>query len=173
MRRVRYSVAMSLDGFIAGPRGEYDWIVMDPAVDFAEFAKQFDTVLMGRKTFELTRTRGGTGGVPGMRNYVFSRTLAAKDHPAVVVVKDAAATVAALREEAGRDIWLMGGGALFGSLLEQGLVDTVELGVVPILLSEGIPVLPPPARRARLELVESKAFPTSGTVRLSYRVRRG
>jgi dihydrofolate reductase len=171
MRRVRYAVAVSLDGYIAGPAGEYDWIPMDPSIDFAAFFKPFDTVLMGRKTFETTLSRGPPGGMPGMTNYVFSRTLAARDHPKMTVAADAATTVAALRAEAaGKDIWLMGGGVLFRSLADAGLVDTVELSVVPILLGGGIPLVPPGPKRVPLELTESKTFP-SGRVSLSYSIR--
>ena len=74
MRRVRYSVAMSLDGYIAGPTGEFDWIPVDPDIDFAALFKDFDTVLMGRKSYEAARKQGGYG-MPGPKAYVFSRTL--------------------------------------------------------------------------------------------------
>ena len=74
-RLVRYQVAVSLDGFIAGPNGEYDWIVMDPSVDFAALYKEFDTVIMGRKTYEVANAQGGSGTMPGMEVFVFSRTL--------------------------------------------------------------------------------------------------
>src|SRR5262249_13421598 len=122
MRRVRYSVASSLDGYVADQEGGYDWIVKEPAIDFAAFYKTIDTVLMGRKTFEVALHQGPKGGMPGMRVYVFSRTLRAQDYPDVTVVADdAAATVAALRAEDGKDIWLMGGGVLFRSLLGAGL----------------------------------------------------
>jgi dihydrofolate reductase len=171
MRKVRYSVAASLDGYIAGPHGEYDWIVMDPAIDFAAFLKTIDTVLMGRRTFEVALRHGG-GGMPGIRTYVFSRTLRADDHPRVTMVAaDAASTVAALRAEDGKDIWLMGGGVLFNSLLEAGLVDTVEVAVVPVLLGQGIPLLPGSGSRSRLELTKTETFP-SGIVLLNYAVRR-
>lgn len=81
MRRIRYQVACSLDGYIAGPNGEYDWIVMDPEIDFKEIFSQFDTLLMGRRTFEATGA-----AFPGMHVVVFSRTLQQADHPGVTVV---------------------------------------------------------------------------------------
>jgi dihydrofolate reductase len=170
MRRVRYSVAMSLDGYIAGPADEHDWIIMDPTIDFAGVFKDFDTALIGRRTFDLMRRQGTPGGMLGMRNYVFSQTLRGEDFPGVTVVSgDAAATVAALRSETGKDIWLMGGGLLFRSLHEAALVDAVEAAVVPVLLGQGIPLLPPPARPLRLGLVETRTYP-SGIVSLSYSV---
>ena len=88
MRRIRYAVAMSLDGYIAGPKGEVDWIIMDPEIDFKALFSQFDTMLLGRKTFEAVLKQGGAGGMPGLRTYVFSRTLRQKDHPDVTVVAE-------------------------------------------------------------------------------------
>lgn len=173
MRRVRYSVATSLDGCIAGPNGEYDWIVMDPAIDFAAFFKDFDTVLMGRRTFELALGQGSGGAQPGMRTVVFSRTLCASDHPGVTLVADGAErAVAALKAEPGKDIWLMGGGVLFRSLLDARLVDTVEVGLIPVLLGQGIPLLERGPRAATLRLTESRTLP-SGIVMLSYLVHQG
>lgn len=167
MRRVRYSVAISLDGYIADPNGGFDWIIMDPAIDFEAFFGGIDTVLMGRLTYELS-LRQGRGGMPGMRTYVFSSTLDAADHPNVTIVAhDAAGTVQRLRAQDGKDIWLMGGGELFRSLLEARAVDTVEVGVIPILLGRGIPFLPATERSAKLELNGHEAFPT-GIVLLRY-----
>src|SRR2546427_8583941 len=79
-RRLRYHVAVSLDGFIAGPNGEYDWIVMDPSIDFAALFKQFDTAVMGRKTDEVLTAQGGHGAMPGLDVVGFSRTLPAAAH---------------------------------------------------------------------------------------------
>ena len=87
-RLVRYQVAVSLDGFIAGPSGEYDWIVMDPAIDFAALYKEFDTVIMGRKTYELASAQGGHGAMPGMEVVVFSRTLRPATYPGVRILND-------------------------------------------------------------------------------------
>ena len=78
-RRVRYAVAMSLDGFIAGPSGEADWIVMDPEIDFKAIYSQFDTLVMGRRTFEVVKAAGGGGSTPDMQVFVFSRTLRQED----------------------------------------------------------------------------------------------
>src|SRR6059058_5054196 len=123
MRRVLYRVAASLDGFIAGPHGEIDWIVPDPTVDFASVYAGVDTVLLGRRTYEMTLQPGAPPWPAGWRIYVFSRTLDPAQHPAVTVVSEnIAATVGALRSEQGRDIWLFGGGGLFASLLTAGVV---------------------------------------------------
>ena len=167
MRRVRLSVAMSLDGYIAGPNGESDWIVMDPDIDFGSLMGSFDTVLLGRKTYEVTRRQGG-GGMPGMKVYVFSRTLRQADCPGVIVSDHPAETVAALKAAEGKDIWLFGGGALFRSLLELGLVDSVEVAVIPVLLGGGLPLLPSPASRSTLRLVNHRIYPKTGTVLLEY-----
>lgn len=106
-RRLRYGVAVSLDGFIAGPNGEYDWIVMDPSIDFAAMYKEFDTAVMGRKTYEVLTAQGGHGALPGLDVVVFSRTLPAATHPGVRIVNDdPRKVVATLKTKPGRDIWL-------------------------------------------------------------------
>lgn len=170
MRRVRYAVAASLDGFIAGPNGEADWIVIDPGFDFNALYNEFDTLLLGRRTYE-TVAKAGRAGMPGMRTFVCSRTLRPADRPGVTVLgDDSEQEVAALRREAGKDIWLFGGGGLFGSLLDAGLVDTVEVSIVPILLGGGIPLLPPPAGRAKLKLTAHQVYEKTGTVWLEYAV---
>jgi dihydrofolate reductase len=168
-RRVRYSVAVSLDGFIAGPKGEFDWIIMDPTHDFEAYFKQFDTFLLGRRTFEVTR-QGGAGGVTaGTQTIVFSRSLRQSDYPDVMITSQVAKTISRLKKEPGKDIWLFGGGELFRSVLDAGLVDTVEVAVVPILLSQGVPLLAAGARSPALQLTDTRTLP-SGTVMLSYDV---
>jgi dihydrofolate reductase len=167
-RRVRYSVAASLDGFIAGPNGEADWIIMDPTLDFGELFKQFDTLLMGRRTFEFA-AQGGGESMAGMETIVFSRTMRQSDHPKVTIADDLIKTIAALKKKPGKDIWLFGGGLLFRSMLDAGLVNTVEIALVPVLLGQGVPLLPPGARSPTLQLTASKSLPT-GIVLLSYAV---
>ena len=171
MRRLRYSVATSLDGYIAGPDGEYDWIIMDTSIDFTALFKEFDTVLMGRRTFELVLRQGSGGAMPGMQVIVFSRTLSASEYPAVTVMDcRAEEAVASLKAKPGKDIWLFGGGVLFRSLLDAQLVDTIEVAVMPVLLSQGIPLLPKGQRSTELRLSECKTLP-SGIVMLSYRLK--
>jgi dihydrofolate reductase len=170
MRRVRYVVAMSLDGYIAGPNGEVDWIIMDPEIDFQALFEQFDTFLMGRRTFE--GMGGAGGGGQGAQTIVFSSTLRQEDFPNVTIVSENPVDVLAdLRSKPGKDIWLFGGGLLFRSFLEARLVDAVEVSVVPVLLGEGIPLLPskPSSERFRLKLAGSRMYKT-GIVSLEYAV---
>ena len=170
MRRVLYRVAASVDGYIAGPRGEVDWIVQDPAVDFAKLYASVDTVLLGRRTYELTRQPDAPAWPQGWQVYVFSRTLPSEAHPGVTVVRAGAGTrVAALRAAPGREIWLFGGGSLFRSLLRAKQVDVVEVLVVPVLLGGGIPLLEPGAQRTQLALEQVEKYP-SGLLSLRYRV---
>lgn len=171
MRPVRYNVAATLDGYIAGPGGEYDWIPHEPTVDFAAIFAAVDTVLLGRRSYEVARGQPGAPWPPGSRVYVFSRTLDPADHPGVTVVRDdAAAAVAALRAEPGSgEIWLFGGGTLFGTLLAAGQVDAVEVSVAPVLLGGGVPLLPPGVPRTALQLTWSHVYP-SGMVALHYAV---
>ena len=139
---------------------------MDPDIDFRALMAAFDTALLGRKTYEATRHHGG--GMPGMQAYVFSRTLRQADCPGVIVSDRPAETIAALKSKPGKDIWLFGGGSLFGSLLELGLVDAVELAVLPVLLGAGLPLRPQPASQAKLRLVKHRIYQKTGTVSLEY-----
>lgn len=171
MRRIRYQVAVSLDGYIAGPNGEFDWIPADPDVDFAATFAQYDTLLMGRRTFEIT-VRAGRAAMPGMKTVVCSRTLDPAHHPDVTIVGDGLVqAVTELKRSPGKDIWLFGGGQLFRTLLEAGLVDTVEPAVVPVLLGGGIPFLPETSARARLALTGQRVYEKSGIVALEYAVQ--
>jgi dihydrofolate reductase len=173
MRRLRYGVAVSLDGFIAGPNGEYDWIVHDPNIDFAAMFAEYDTLLMGRGTYEVATGEGKTWDSFGQQWVVVSTTLKPEDHPNVTILSNGVTeAVAAMKAQPGpapqKDIWLFGGGVLFRSLLDAELVDTIEVGLQPVLLGSGIPLLPEGNRRS-LQLTTSKVMP-SGIVMLTYSV---
>jgi dihydrofolate reductase len=162
---------MSLDDYIAGPIGEADWIIMDPDIDFGALFDQFDTFLVGRRTFEGMAGAGG-GGQPGVQTIVFSRTLRQRDYPNLTIVSEnPEQALADLRAKPGKDIWLFGGGALFRSLLEARQLDTVEVSVIPVLLGEGISLLPrePSSERFKLKLASSGMFKT-GIASLEYAV---
>jgi len=162
---------MSLDGFIADSRDRVGWMIGDPGYDSRPFFASIDSVLIGRRSYEVMLTQG-VRTYPGLHTYVFSRTFKPSDYPEVTVVgDDGIAAVAELRAGRGKDIWLCGGGQLFRSLLDADLVDTVELGVSPILLGQGRSMLPALTRIQRLRLTHHEAFP-SGLLVLHYDVVR-
>jgi len=163
---------MSLDGYLSGPNGEVDWIVMDPEIDFTGMMARFDTLLMGRGTFEAGQAMGGGPAMPGVTSIVVSRTLRQEDHPDLTIIaEDVGGAVSRLRAGPGKDIWLFGGGVLFRSMLDLGLVDIVEVAVIPVLLGGGIPLLPGRSEQTALRLVSSKVYEATGTVWLEYAVQ--
>jgi dihydrofolate reductase len=172
VKKLCYSVAMSLDGYIAGPKGEADWIVVDPEIDFRALFARFDTILIGRKTYEWMRASHGGPATPGMQTWLFSTTLKPKEKAGVTLVADKVKErLTARKKEPGKDIWLMGGGSLFSSLLGMKLVDRVETAIVPVVLGGGIPFLLPPARKTKLKLEKQRVYEKSGIVSLEYAVK--
>ena len=143
---------------------------MDPEIDFKELFARFDTVLLGRKSYEAARQQGGGGGMPGMKSFVFSTTLRQADCPGATVSSDPRETVRALKQQPGKAIWLFGGGSLLRSLLELGLVDQVQVGIVPVLLGDGLPLVEHPAKLAKLRLTKHRVYAKTGTVLLDYEV---
>jgi len=171
MRQLVYSVATSLDGFIAGPKGEFDWIIQDPTIDFGEIFAGFDTLVMGRRSYELMLREGRSPREFGMNVFVASTTLdPARHHDVNIVAADLARIVAGLKDASGKDIWLFGGGTTFRSLLDAGLVDRVDVSIIPVLLGGGIPLVPE-GRRWPLRFKDSRTFP-SGIVSLAYLIAR-
>jgi dihydrofolate reductase len=169
MRRLRYNVAMSLDGFIADSQHRFDWIPNDDTVDFAALFARVDTYILGRRTYETVLANGEAPWNPGARVYVVSSTLAAGPRGAVTVVRDDPVALArSLRREAGDgEIWLFGGGQLFATLLAAKQVDTVEVTVVPVLLGGGVPVVAFLPQRMPLVFTRSHVY-SSGMIALYY-----
>ena len=171
MRRLRYSVAATLDGFIADPDGGYDWIIMDEAIDFAAMFAEFDTFVMGRKTWDVSAPAEFGDMFGGKEVIVFSRTLTIAPRPGVTIVNTSPVdTVRELKQKPGKDIWLFGGGSMFRTLVDAGLVDTVEVAIMPVLLSQGVPLLTPGARITGMKLDKCETLPKSGVVMLSYTI---
>jgi len=163
---------MSLDGYIAGPNGEADWIVMDPEIDFGAIFNRYDTLVMGRGSYEAMQAMGGGGVWDGMKTVVASATMRPGDHPSLTIVNDAESFVRAEKQTPGKDIWLFGGGALFQHLLSADLVDGVDVAIVPVLLGGGVPFLATPAPRAQLKLTDHRLYQTSGIMFLQYELAR-
>jgi len=168
MRKVILSVAVSLDGFIEGPNGEYDWCVMDPDYNFTKFFARIDTVFVGRKTYEMSlEMEGGPEGFPKFKEYVFSTTLDKVKEGAILIRENIKTEVEKIKKEAGKDIWLFGGAGLTTSLMNLGLVDELSLAIYPIILGGGKSLFSNLKDRTQLRLVDAKSF-TTGSVLLTY-----
>jgi dihydrofolate reductase len=186
MRKVKYLVANSLDGFIARADGAVDWLFMDNTdYGMTAFFSSIDAVLLGRKTYEFAlshsprpkrksktkKAESKSADETGMKSYVFSRTInGAPDDGAIIVSENAGEFVRNLKTKAGKDIWLMGGGSLASSLFAENLVDEINLNVHPVLLGSGIQLFPEIGKQLDLELLDCKAH-ENGCVQLAYRVK--
>jgi dihydrofolate reductase len=172
VRQVRYSVAASLDGYIAGPRGEFDWIVVDPDIDFKAMYDGYGALLMGRASYDVFVSTGSGDMAGELPVYVYSRTMPEGERDGVTIVRDGVAHVRALKAGDGKPLWLWGGGHLFREMAAADLVDGVDVAVIPIILGGGIPLLPSPGPRLSLQLRQHRLYPKTGTMFLEYDVVR-
>lgn len=171
MRKVTFGGANSLDNFIARKNDEVDWVRWNKEVEAIsrEFWQTIDTVVMGRKTYEVA-AKLGSGVYPGMKNYVFSRTLNNSSNPQVEIVsEDVADFVRRLKQEKGKGICVIGGGVLARSLFEANLIDETGFNIHPVLLGSGIPLFHEMSRQINLELLECKTL-SNGCVVVKYKV---
>lgn len=173
MRSVIFGGANSLDNYFARKDDAVDWLIWsDEASEFmSTYWKRFDTVIMGRKTYDVAMRTGGGASYPGMRTVVFSRTLKKASERVEIVSEDAAEFVRKLKKEDGKDICVMGGGLLAKSLLEADLIDEIGFNIHPVLLGSGIPVFHEMSRQIDLELIDCRQWKT-GCVLVTYRVKR-
>ena len=170
MRKIILAVAVSLDGFIEGPNGEYDWCFSDQDYGMSEFYQRIDSVFLGRKSYELTLSLADEmPGMPKFKNYIFSNTLSQVRSGAILVNGDIESKVKKIKAEAGKDIWLFGGASLTTSLMNLGLVDEIWVALHPILLGKGKPLFQDIPERVGLKLLHSKMYQT-GLVSLTYAV---
>ncbi len=170
MRKIVAGFAISLDGFIAGPDNEYDWIVIDKEIDFAKQMKRFDAYFLGRKTYEFTKTMGGSS-LEKSEVYIFSNTLTEVEKKYHLINGDVKEAVDEIKNEEGKDIAVFGGGELLTSLLNLDLVDEISLAVIPVILGKGIPFVREVNKKISLKLINSKTY-SNGTVQLTYDVNK-
>lgn len=173
-RKVVLAVAVSLDGYIARPNGAVDWLIEDREIDLdlRAYGEIFDVIVAGRKTLDYPEgqkeTKGSASPWGKMECYIFSRSKAPGKRGGVEYVNESpSALVRRIRERPGKDIWLMGGGELAREFLKEGLLDRMDLGIMPVLLGEGVPLFPQgfPQRNFALEQIQTYK---SGIVRASY-----
>lgn len=169
MKKVVLGLAVSLDGYIEGPNGEYDWCFTDQDYGMKDFFKRIDAVFIGRKTYELMLRMKEQDNFPKMKQYVFSNTLKKVGKDIVLVGGNIQPQVNQIKNESGKDIWLFGGAELTSSMMNLGLVDEVSLAVHPIILGSGKPLFMNIKNRVQLSLISTQSYST-GLVSLSFRV---
>lgn len=169
MRNVVLGVGISLDGYIARPDGAVDFLFMPKGYSMAPFFATIDTAIMGRKTLDDgLKMSGGTLPRYNMAMYVFSHSQPPGERNGVIFVDETPASfISGLRKRPGKDIWLMGGGELARAFLNDDLVDGLYLGVVPVLLGEGIPLFPSGFPQRDFTLIENKTY-SKGLIVLTY-----
>jgi len=168
MRKIVAGFASSVDGYIEGPEGEYDWILIDKEINFSELMKRFDTYFLGRKTYQMTLLMGSKK-MPGIANYVFSNTLKAVDKNYILITGNIKDQVNLIKKQKGKDIAIFGGANLLASLLNLQLVDEITISIIPVLLGKGKPMIDVLTEKIWLSFVSSKSYP-NGTLQVNYAV---
>ena len=171
MRKLILGLAVSLDGYIEGPHGEYDWCFTDQDYGMKEFYTRIDSMFIGRKSYELVQTMGDEAmpGFPKLKEYVFSTTMKEAKPGVEIISENIEEEVKKIKSQPGKDIWLFGGASLTASLLNAGLIDEIGMAVHPILLGSGKPLFSNIQQLIPLKLVDSKTYDT-GLVYLTYEV---
>lgn len=170
MRKLVLFIACSLDGYIARNDGGIDWLPTDQDYNYTSFYEGIDTVVMGRKTYDLALTFGGYP-YKGKTSYVFTRNAVRRgDDNAVFVSREAGGFIQELKKQKGKGIWLVGGGEVVRECVKQDLIDEYILSYVPVILGDGVLLFPPPGREIPLKLVKSESFNT-GLVQMTYHRR--
>ena len=181
MRKIIVYIATSADGYIARPDGSVDWLNRPRSDDYgmAAFYRSIDTILWGRKTYEVAlgfQKKGikGANFDPNVTNYVFSRRPPRRRSAGVEFVSEPIETFARrLRAAPGKHIWVMGGAELIASFLDAGEIDEFIIHVIPTFIGEGIPLIAPQHRTVPLALRSCRRY-SDGVVRLHYSVvKRG
>lgn len=181
-RRIILDLAVTLDSFIEGENGEVDWCIMDPDMEFTSFLNQIDTILYGRKSYDLwgqymPKVNDSDSEkeiwemIHSKEKYVFSRTKREANNEVMFINENIAEEVNKLKNEPGKDIWLYGGASLITTFINLGLVDEFRLSIHPVVLGEGKPMFSEIKQRLNLNLVDTKTF-SSGVVQLIYRYTR-
>lgn len=171
MRKVILQLAVSLDGYIEGPEGEFDWCFTDDDYGMSAFFKRIDAIFIGRKSYELALSMGGSAppGFPALKEYVFSNSLKKVAGDRVIVSGNFLEEVQKIKSLPGKDIWLFGGAELVTFFINNNLVDEMSLAVHPIILGAGKPLFQNITERKKLILIETKTYP-SGLVMISYKL---
>lgn len=171
MRKIVAGFAASIDGYIEGPNGEIDWIIVDEKMDFTDYFRRFDAFFFGRKTYEKTAALFCTP-TKGTTNYVFSTTLKEVEPTFVLISDHVREQVDALRQQKGKDIALYGGANLLASFLNWQLVDEITVTFIPVLLGAGKPMVEVLQQRVELEFRSSRRY-ANGTLLINYAVNYG
>ncbi|NMD71705.1 dihydrofolate reductase [Bacillus sp. DNRA2] len=177
-RRILLDLAVTLDGFIEGENGEIDWCIMDPEMNFIDFLNSIDTIIYGRKSYDLWRQftidkmesdadKEMWQMIQRKQKYVFSRTQKSSGDDVIFINDNIAEEVKKLKNMSGQDIWLYGGSSLITTFIDLGLIDEFRLSVHPVILGDGKPLFSDIKQRLNLKLIETKSY-TSGVVQLIY-----